>query len=73
MNDPAVNRLTPIASLTKTTYQTEEEAIEAVNQVLDLQGDEIDLGYDITGYLQVQQFNVFKLARRQLEFVDSSE
>ncbi|MGO1559899.1 MAG: hypothetical protein ACTHX4_07925 [Ruoffia tabacinasalis] len=52
VNDPAVNRLTPIASLTKTTYQTEEAAIEAVNQVLDLQGDEVDLGYDITGYLQ---------------------
>lgn len=52
VNDPAVNRLTPIASLTKTTYRTEEAAIEAVNQVLDLQGDEVDLGYDITGYLQ---------------------
>lgn len=52
VNDPAVNELSPIASLTKTTYASEEEAIEAVNQVLDLQGEEVDLGYDITGYMQ---------------------
>lgn len=52
VNDPAVNKLTPIASLSKMTYQTEEAATQAVNQVLDLQGEEVDLGYGITGYMQ---------------------
>lgn len=52
VNDPAVNELDPIASLEKTTYETEEEAVEAVNQVLDLQGEEVDLGYGLTGYMQ---------------------
>lgn len=52
VNDPAVNKLTPVASLSKTTYSSEEEAAEAANQVLDLQGEEVDLGNDITGYMQ---------------------
>lgn len=52
VNDEAVNELDPVASLEKTTYETEEEAVEAVNQVLDLQGEEMDLGYDITGYME---------------------
>lgn len=52
VNDPAVNQLDSIASMSKTTYASEEAAIEAVNQVLDLQGQEVDLGYDITGYMQ---------------------
>lgn len=52
VNDPVTNSLTPIASFTRTTYPSEEEAIEAVNQVLDLQGEEADLGFGITGYMQ---------------------
>lgn len=52
VNDQAVNELTPIASLAKTTYESEEEAAGVVDQILDLQGEEVDLGYGITGYMQ---------------------
>lgn len=52
INDPAVNELTPIASLSKTSYASEEEAAGAVDQILDLQGEEVDLGYGHTGFMQ---------------------
>lgn len=52
INDSAVNELTPIASFNKSTYASEAEAIEAVHQIIDLQGQEVDLGYGITGYMQ---------------------
>lgn len=52
VNDPAVNELDPIASLEKTTYDNEEDAIATVNQILNLEGQEVDLGYDITGYME---------------------
>lgn len=52
VNDGAVNELDPIASFNKSTYELEEEAVAAVDQVLDLQGEEVDLGYGITAYMQ---------------------
>lgn len=52
VDDQVLNELTPIASYQKLTYETEQEAIEAVNQIIDLQGEEVDLGYNLTGYLQ---------------------
>lgn len=52
VDDQALNELDPIASFTKESFETTEEAAEAVNQILDLQGQEVDLGYDITGYMQ---------------------
>lgn len=52
VDDQQLNQLTPIAAFEKETFETEEEAIEAVNQILDLQGEAVDLGYDLTGYMQ---------------------
>ncbi|MBG9981054.1 hypothetical protein [Facklamia lactis] len=52
VNDQALNERTPIASYSRTTYGSEDEAIHAVNQMIDLQGEEVDLGYGITGYYQ---------------------
>lgn len=52
VDNQAVNELEPIASFSKTTYESDAEAIEAVNRILDLQGEEVDLGYGITGYMQ---------------------
>ena len=52
IDDKQLNDLTPIASFNKQTFDSEEEATEAVNQVLDLQGEAVDLGFGITGYLQ---------------------
>ncbi|UUX34946.1 hypothetical protein [Fundicoccus culcitae] len=52
INDLAVNNLTPIAAFQKSTYDTEQHAADAVQQVLDLQGQKVDLGYGITGYMQ---------------------
>ena len=52
IDEEQLNDFSPIAAYEKKTYATEEEAIEAVNQILDLQGEAIDLGYDLTGYLQ---------------------
>ncbi|MGO4936384.1 hypothetical protein ACTQ54_01880 [Fundicoccus sp. Sow4_H7] len=52
LNTTALNELTPIAAFGKTTYETEGEAVEAVEQILDLQGQEVDLGYGITGFMQ---------------------
>ena len=47
-----LNDLTPIASFNKQTFDSEEVATEAVNQVLVLQDEAVDLGFGITGYLQ---------------------
>lgn len=52
VDNKALNDLDPIASFNKTTYDTEAEAIEAVNRILDLQGQEVDLGYGLVGYMQ---------------------
>lgn len=52
IDDNQLNNQSPIAAYKKTTFATEEEAIDAVQQILDLQGEAIDLGYGLTGYLQ---------------------
>ncbi|EOI00197.1 hypothetical protein UAW_00212 [Enterococcus haemoperoxidus ATCC BAA-382] len=52
VNDPAVNDLQPIASFEKKTYDSNEAAASAVNQIIDNGGSQINLGYGITGYQQ---------------------
>ncbi|WP_207696255.1 hypothetical protein DOK67_0001681 [Enterococcus sp. DIV0212c] len=52
VNDLAVNDLQPIASFEKKTYDSNESAASAVNQIIDNGGSQIDLGYGITGYQQ---------------------
>lgn len=52
IDEKQLNDRSPIAAYEKATYATEEEATEAVNQTLDLQGEPIDLGYGLSGYLQ---------------------
>jgi hypothetical protein len=52
VNDPQVNQLSPIASFEKCTYGSADEAKAIVNQIADLSGQAVDLGYGITGYQQ---------------------
>ncbi|EOL49418.1 hypothetical protein [Enterococcus caccae] len=52
VNDLAVNDLQPISSFEKKTYDTNEAAASAVNQLIDNGGEPIDLGYGITGHQQ---------------------
>ncbi|MGX7075289.1 hypothetical protein [Globicatella sanguinis] len=51
VNNQELNNKTPIAAFQRVVYEDEAAAQEAVNQVIDNQGEEIDLGYGITGYL----------------------
>lgn len=50
LDDTKVNNLQPLASFEKVTYPDKNQAQEAVNQVIDPNGQEIDLGYGIIGY-----------------------
>lgn len=60
LNDTHLNRLTPIARFTKTTYGTEVEAKEAVNYVpVNTAGQPVDLGHAITGYQDAGAGSVF--------------
>ncbi|MGX7264998.1 hypothetical protein ACWOEF_13460 [Enterococcus crotali] len=52
VNDTVVNDLQPIASFEKKSYTSNDEAANAVNQIIDNGGRQIDLGYGITGYQQ---------------------
>lgn len=52
VNDLAVNDLQPIASFEKKSYDSNDAAASAVNQIIDNGGSQIDLGYGITGYQQ---------------------
>lgn len=52
VNDTVVNDLQPIASFEKKSYASNDEAANAVNQIIDNGGRQIDLGYGITGYQQ---------------------
>ncbi|GGD01061.1 hypothetical protein [Enterococcus wangshanyuanii] len=52
VNDLEVNNLQPIASFEKKSYGSAEEAAGAVAQIIDTDGNKIDLGYGITGYEQ---------------------
>ncbi|MEI5989580.1 hypothetical protein A5881_001072 [Enterococcus termitis] len=52
VNDTVVNDLQPIASFEKKSYTSNDEAANAVNQIIDNGGRQIDLGYGIPGYQQ---------------------
>lgn len=51
VNNEELNNKTPIAAFQRIVYEDEAAAQEAVGQVIEDQGEEVDLGYGITGYL----------------------
>lgn len=52
LNGLELNQVAPIAHYEKVSYASNQEARQAVNQLTDLGGQEVDLGYGIKGYRQ---------------------
>ncbi|MGG5315803.1 hypothetical protein [Enterococcus sp. AZ072] len=52
LNDPQLENQTPVAQFQRITYNSPEEARDAVAPSFDGGGQAIDLGYNITGYQQ---------------------
>lgn len=52
VNSTELNTLKPIASMEKITFASEEEAKSEVGKIEDYAGNEVDLGFGLTGYMQ---------------------
>ena len=50
LNDQQLNDLEPIASFRRVVYEDAETAQKAVKQIINENGEPVDLGYGITGY-----------------------
>lgn len=51
VNDQKLNDLEPMAAFQRVVYEDSDAAQKAVKQIIDEQGEPIDLGFGITGYL----------------------